>query len=150
MRKNMKVVKYCDLQIECMPQMQLNIWLSPFEKQHRNPCYVHTSVYQDLPTYHHWLIKKAIIYLHIKLMGKSKCNHHFHIDCNAPCLPPPQKKKKILHNHCLQFLLGITVVPREIKDSGYAKCLGVNKVHYHSKEICISFHWPRAHHVTCK
>ena len=26
-----------------------------------------------------------------------------------------------LHNHCLQFLLGITVVPREIKDNTYAK-----------------------------
>ena len=34
--------------------------------------------------------------------------HHFHIDHNASCLPP-----KILHNHCFQFLLGITVVPRE-------------------------------------
>ena len=32
---------------------------------------------------------------------------------NAPCLPP-----KILQNHCFQFLLGITVVPREIKDNG--------------------------------
>ena len=28
--------------------------------------------------------------------------HHFHIDHNASCLP-----SKILHNHCLQFLLGI-------------------------------------------
>ena len=26
--------------------------------------------------------------------------HHFHIDHNAPCLPP-----KILHNHCLSFFL---------------------------------------------
>ena len=26
-----------------------------------------------------------------------------------------------LHNHRLQFLLGITVVPREIKDNTYAK-----------------------------
>ena len=30
--------------------------------------------------------------------------------------PPPQ----ILHNHCFQFLLGITVVPREIQDNGSA------------------------------
>ena len=29
-----------------------------------------------------------------------------------------------------QFLLGITVVPREIQDNGYAKFWGVNKVHY--------------------
>ena len=34
-------------------------------------------------------------------------------------LPPPLKKK--IHNHCFQFLLGITVVPREIQDNGYAK-----------------------------
>ena len=31
--------------------------------------------------------------------------------------PPPQ----ILHNCCFQFLLGITVVPREIEDNGYAE-----------------------------
>ena len=36
-------------------------------------------------------------------------------------LPPlPQ----ILHNLCFQFLLGITVVPREIQDNGYAIFLG--------------------------
>ena len=55
--------------------------------------------------------------------------HHFHI--NASCLPP-----KGLHSHCLQFLLGITVIAREIEDNGYAKFGvgwgggGVNKVHY--------------------
>ena len=27
--------------------------------------------------------------------------HHFHIDHNAPCVPP-----RLLHNHCFQFLLG--------------------------------------------
>ena len=27
-------------------------------------------------------------------------SHHFHIDQNAPCLPPPPPQ--ILHNHCLQ------------------------------------------------
>ena len=33
--------------------------------------------------------------------------HHFHIDHNAPCLPPP----KILHNPiCFQFLLGFAVI----------------------------------------
>ena len=56
---------------------------------------------------------------------------YFHIDYNAPCLPP-----QILHNHCFQFLLGNTVVPREIEDNGYAfffgggGVVGVNKVHY--------------------
>ena len=37
---------------------------------------------------------------------------------------------KILHNHCFQFLQGITVVYREIENNGYAKLFGVNKVRY--------------------
>ena len=44
---------------------------------------------------------------------------------NAPCLPPI-----ILHNHCFQFPLGITVIPRETEDNGYAKFWGINRVHY--------------------
>ena len=36
---------------------------------------------------------------------------HLHISRNTPCLPP-----KIFHNPCTLFPLGITVVPREIKD----------------------------------
>ena len=49
------------------------------------------------------------------------------MDYNSPCLRP-----KILHNHCFQFLLGITVVPREIEDNGQWLCkiLGLSKVHY--------------------
>ena len=35
-----------------------------------------------------------------------------------PCLAP-----QIFHTHCFQFLLGITVVPREIEDNGYEKFL---------------------------
>ena len=46
---------------------------------------------------------------------QNSCIHHFHIDHNAPCLPP-----KILHNDCFQSVLGITVVPGEIQDNGYA------------------------------
>ena len=45
--------------------------------------------------------------------------HYFHIDHNATCLSP-----RILHNNCFQFLLGITVVPREIENNGYAKFFG--------------------------
>ena len=45
--------------------------------------------------------------------------HYFHIDHNEPCLP-----LRILHNYCFQFLQGITVVPREIENNGYAKCWG--------------------------
>ena len=51
--------------------------------------------------------------------------HHFHLDHNAPHL-----LLNILHSHCFQFPLGITVVPREIEDNGYAKFWRVNKVHY--------------------
>ena len=50
--------------------------------------------------------------------------HHFHIDHNAPCLP-----RGVLHNHCFQYLLGITVVPGQIEDEGYAELLGINNVH---------------------
>ena len=32
--------------------------------------------------------------------------------------PPPSPQ--ILHNHCFQFLVGITVVQREIEDNGNA------------------------------
>ena len=43
-------------------------------------------------------------------------------------VPPPPKKN--LHIHCFQFLLGITVVPREIEYNGYAQFRGINKVLY--------------------
>ena len=54
--------------------------------------------------------------------------------------PPPPSQ--ILHNHCFQFLLGITVLPREIQDNGSANFFffvggggggggaRANKVHY--------------------
>ena len=41
--------------------------------------------------------------------------HHFHIHLACILFTP-------------QFLLGITLVPREIKDNGYAKFWEVNKV----------------------
>ena len=46
---------------------------------------------------------------------------NFHRDHYAPRPPPPPQ---ILHNHCFQFPLGITVVQREVEDNGYAKILG--------------------------
>ena len=48
---------------------------------------------------------------------------HFHLDHNAPHL-----FRQILHSHCFQFFLGITVIPRE--DNGYKNFWRVNKVHY--------------------
>ena len=54
---------------------------------------------------------------------------HFHLDDNAPCLSP-----KALHSHWFQLLLGITVVPKEIKDNTYAKFRGENKEHYDLRE----------------
>ena len=31
---------------------------------------------------------------------------------------------KVLHKHCLQFLLGVKMAPRETKNNAYAKCWG--------------------------
>ena len=35
--------------------------------------------------------------------------------------PPPPPRSRKLPNHCLQFLLDITVVPREIEDNDKAR-----------------------------
>ena len=53
---------------------------------------------------------------------------------------PPSKKKNLL-NHCFQFLVDITVVPREIEDNGYVKFWGLNGVNYGLCEIvnCIVY-----------
>ena len=42
--------------------------------------------------------------------------------------PPPAPPPSNFTNHCFQFFLGVTVVPREIKDN--AAFWGVSKVHY--------------------
>ena len=48
----------------------------------------------------------------------------------VPPLPPPSTKKKTTNpDYCFQFLLGITVIPKEIEDNAYAKVWGINKVH---------------------
>ena len=53
--------------------------------------------------------------------------------------PPP---RRILHNHCLQVLLGHEDVPREIKNNAYANSWGVKEVYY---GICASSEWTRDH-----
>ena len=52
-----------------------------------------------------------------------------YVNCSL-IAPPPPSKKKILHNLCFSFLLGITAVPRETENNAYAKFWGANKVHY--------------------
>ena len=37
---------------------------------------------------------------------------------------------KILHKHCLQFLLGVKMAPRETENNAYAKFGVKNKEHY--------------------
>ena len=59
-----------------------------------------------------------------------------HIDHNAPCLHP-----KIIHNHCFQFLLGITVVPREIEGKGYAKFGGGKQSALQSHVKMVNIPW---------
>ena len=34
---------------------------------------------------------------------------------------------KILHKHCLQFLLGVKMAPRETENNAYAKFVGVKQ-----------------------
>ena len=62
---------------------------------------------------------------------------HFAKYHDTLCLSP-----KILHKHCFQFLLGLTLVPRENKDSAYAKFGGTNKEYYdmfRNGLLCFSF-----------
>ena len=44
---------------------------------------------------------------------------------NTFCLSP-----QILHKHCFQFLLGLTMVPTENRNNAYAKFGGTNKEYY--------------------
>ena len=59
---------------------------------------------------------------------------HFHILHNALCLP-----SKILHKHCFQFLLGLTIIPREIENSAYAKFLGLTKCIMENVEVANTY-----------
>ena len=63
----------------------------------------------------------------IKLEFKFPCMPmgHFGKYHNTFVCPP-----KILHKHCFQFLLGLTMVPRENKNNAYAKFGGTNKQYY--------------------
>ena len=93
-----------------------------FHKEGREKC-----CFQCLPTQ-----KKRPFIKKLQRINKYKlsCMHaqhnsHFGKYHNTLCLSPP-----ILHKHCFQFLLALTMVPRESKNSDYAKCGGTNKEYY--------------------
>ena len=50
---------------------------------------------------------------------------HFEKYHNTLCLSP-----QILHKYCFQFLLGLTIIPRENKNNAYAKFGLINKEYY--------------------
>ena len=60
---------------------------------------------------------------------------HFAISHNASYLP-----LKILHSLCFSFLLGITAVPREIENKGYAEFLGQTRCITGNVEVAYCFH----------
>ena len=60
----------------------------------------------------------------LSLLHKIMIIRPFHISHNATYLSPPPPKKKILHNLCFSFLLGIKAVQREIENNAYAKFSG--------------------------
>ena len=76
------------------------------------------------------------------------------MDHNSPCLPP-----KILHNHCLRFLLGTTVLETMVIQSfvfflgggGGRRGGGGNKVHYGLRKwwiemtMSLTFEWKKRH-----
>ena len=59
------------------------------------------------------------------LVGRKLPILHFHKSHNEPLLSP-----KILHNHCLQFLLGHEDVPGEIENNAYETFFGGKEVYY--------------------
>ena len=53
--------------------MECNFWLGPFLKQHQNPFFGSSPVYQDLSMHHDWPVKKAMVNLPVRLKGNLKC-----------------------------------------------------------------------------
>ena len=99
-----------------------------------------------------WLFQSTNHYWHSTVPSYKMLNyiqlaftiHYFHKDHNTPwflphphpLLPPPPPPTNF-QNQCLQFLLDLTIIPREIEQNGYEFFLdgggggeGVNKVHY--------------------
>ena len=74
-------------------------------------------------------LKLAIIKFKLSICQFKHSNYsaigHFGKYHNTLCLSP-----QILHKHCVTFLLGLTMVPRENKNNAYAKFGGTNKEYY--------------------
>ena len=68
---------------------------------------------------------KCRILHYIMQQGQDELIGHFGKYHNTLCLSP-----QILHKHCFQFLLGLTMVPRENKNNAYAKLGGTKKEYY--------------------
>ena len=59
-----------------------------------------------------------------------------HIDHNAPCLHP-----KIIHNHCFQFLLGITCRPKRNRRKRLCEILGGKQSALQSHVKMVNIPW---------
>ena len=81
---------------------------------------------------------RCVFFVYSVLIARSSSIHYLHNPIiHLYCLP------KLLHNHCLQFLLGHENVPREVENNAYADLWGVKEVYYgicasSEYKICIS------------
>ena len=59
---------------------------------------------------------------------------------------------KILHKHIIVFSFSweLKWAQEKLKTMLMQNFGVTNKTHYHSMQMFLPFHWPRAHHVTCK
>ena len=62
---------------------------------------------------------------HHNCLEQNHCIGLFQKYHNTLCCP-----SKILHKHCFQFLLGLTIAPREIGNNAYAKFWRDKKEYY--------------------
>ena len=62
---------------------------------------------------------------------RAECIHYLHNPIIHLYYPP-----KLLHNHCLQFLLGHENVPREVENNAYADFWGIKEMYYGIRASC--------------
>ena len=95
---------------------------------------------------YHW----QTVNRNVTMLKFTWCHLHIffclHANCTSPimhliCRPPPAPLSPTnWYKHCLQFLLGRSQYPKEIKNKGYAKLWGANKVHYGRCASGVSLH----------